>query len=368
MKKVEKVKTVGILGGGQLGRKLVEACSRRGLKTIVLCPPGDNPAMDVATKRLVSPYDHEGNLSTFAKEADVITYEFENVPLQTVRYLEGLVSVYPQSNILEVSQDRYLEKSFARKNRVPIPDFEFFNSHPTIHTTRRRLLPGFLKTVRGGYDGKGQRKVLPDESAVLKWQELGVPCILEKAVDFECEISVIVCRDREGNTACYPPIENVHKHGILHKSFYPIRVDAEGIRRSFDPESVRTKAEDLALKLAIELNLVGILAVEMFVLADGTVLFNEMAPRPHNSGHLTIEACYSSQYDQLARILVRDPLGSTEFHSEAQMINLLGEDILQIKKYLRMSNATVHVYGKEEIKPGRKMGHVTITGAHSFAA
>src|SRR6266404_3644024 len=322
---------IGILGGGQLGRMTALAAARLGFRCHVFAAEADSPAAQVCGAATVAEFSDRVALESFAAAVDIATFEFENIPAEAVRWVSAVRSVLPRPEILEIAQDRLREKDFLRSMRV----FGY---------------PAVLKSVRMGYDGKGQVTLTPDTKADDAWRRMGGEIgILESFVDFACEISVIVARGRNGAWATYPPVENQHASHILDTTIAPARIAPE----------IAMRAEVIARHIAEKLALVGVLAVDMFVTQSGDILVNEIAPRPHNSGHWTIDACITSQFEQLVRALCGLPLGSVEHHSDAVMKNLVGSDVEKWRDALNDPLAKLHVYGKTETQPGRKMGHVT---------
>ncbi len=342
--------TIGILGGGQLGRMLALAAARLGLKTHIFCDEEDAPASQVSFATTRAAYDDEEALRVFASQCDAITFEFENVPAKAIAFLEKLKATAPHSNALAVTQDRLAEKNLARSLGLATPDFFEVNTEADAKAAFAKLgKPGILKTRRMGYDGKGQAKVASaDECATAFTSFNGAACILESLIAFDFEASVIAARSRDGSFAAYDPPENRHENHILKYSTVPARLD---------PRQVKD-AVTIAKRIAEALNYVGVLAVELFVAKDGTLLVNEIAPRVHNSGHWTIEACAISQFEQHIRAVAGWPLGDTARHSDAVMENLIGEEAADYLK-LAQSPGGLHLYGKSEIRPGRKMGHIT---------
>lgn len=344
--------TMGLLGGGQLGRMSAMAAARLGIRVVIFTPERNSPASHVAVETIIAEYGDKKALRAFAKKVDVISYEFENIPVETVDYLTKFKPVYPDRKLLEVSQDRLKEKTFL--NSIGIPTARFAGVKNAAEVEKNLQKWGqkacILKTTRFGYDGKGQ--ILCKTSAQLHaaFQKLkSRPLIMEDIVDFDCEISVIICRDRFENMAVYGPMLNEHRDHILHKTTAPA-----GLSPKIEKEAVRC-----AKKLAEKVNLRGVLALEMFVTKKGGIVANEIAPRTHNSGHWTIDACSISQFEQHVRAVCGLPVGRAVQHSKAVMINLIGDDVAKIPQYLAQQNACVHLYGKQEVKPGRKMGHVT---------
>jgi len=350
------VTTIGIIGGGQLGRMLAMAAARLNLRTVILEPQADCPAAQVANAQIVAAYDDAGALAELARLCDVVTYEFENVPVAAAAMLAQSVPVYPPPRALEVSQDRLVEKSFIRDCGILTADFAAVDSQADLEAALDRFGGvGVLKTRRLGYDGKGQRLFRsPAESREGAFEALGgVPLILESLVPFEREVSIIAARDANGTIACYDPAENVHRNGILHTSTLPARVN----------ETTADQARRAARAILDSLSYVGVIGVEFFVLPDGGLVANEIAPRVHNSGHWTEAACVVSQFEQHIRAVSGRPLGDPRRHSDCVMQNLIGDDIDDVPAWLETPDVLVHLYGKTEARPGRKMGHITrITG------
>ena len=345
--------TVGILGGGQLGRMLALAAAKLGLRVHVFAPEADSPAFEVAGAHTVAAYDDEAALARFAAEVDVVTYEFENVPAAAAAFLDRLKPVRPGIAALDVAQDRLSEKRFL--NGLGIATAPFF-AVDTLDDLRAGLaetgLPAILKTRRFGYDGKGQVKIadLAEMQAGLAAMA-GQPAILEGFVPFSREISVLVGRGLDGAVEVYDMPENVHRDHILRTSSVPARLM---------PETAKAAAE-LGTRIAAALDYVGILAVELFVVdgAAGEVLIaNEIAPRVHNSGHWTESVCDVSQFEMHVRAIAGLPLGSARRHADVVMENLIGDDVERVAELLRTPSAHVHLYGKRAVRPGRKMGHV----------
>jgi 5-(carboxyamino)imidazole ribonucleotide synthase len=343
--------TIGILGGGQLGRMTALAAAELGYRCHIYSPEADSPASHVARAETVGAYDDRTALSTFARDVDVVTYEFENIPVDPVEFLAGLVPVRPSPDVLATCQDRLKEKDFLNSIGVATAPFQEVSSAAGLARAVRDLgRPSVLKTAVLGYDGKGQVMIRPDTDLDQAWRQMGAPRgVLEGFVDFTQEISVIVARGLDGVHAAYVPVENQHRHHILDQTIAPARISPE----------VTMRAEAVATHIAQKLDLAGVVAVEMFVERGDTVLVNELAPRPHNSGHWTIDACIASQFEQLVRAICGLPLGSPERHSDAVMKNLIGDDINQWPEIVKDPTARLHLYGKREARPGRKMGHVT---------
>ncbi|WP_037151627.1 5-(carboxyamino)imidazole ribonucleotide synthase [Rhizobium freirei] len=345
-------KTIGIIGGGQLGRMLAMAAARLNFRTIILEPQADCPAAQVASEQIAAAYDDAAALADLAKRCDVVTYEFENVPVHAAEKLAKDVDVYPPPKALEMAQDRLTEKRFINDCGIPTARFRAVDSQADLEAALADFGgKGVLKTRRLGYDGKGQRVYRSAaDSADGGYAALGsVPLILESFVSFEREISIIAARGIDGTVACYDPAENVHRDGILHTSTLPARIS----------EQTTAAAFMAAEKILTALGYVGVIGIEFFVLSDGSLIANEMAPRVHNSGHWTEAACIISQFEQHVRAVAGLPLGNPERHSDCVMTNLIGDDILALPEWLRLDDALVHLYGKSEARPGRKMGHVT---------
>jgi 5-(carboxyamino)imidazole ribonucleotide synthase len=343
---------IGIVGGGQLGRMSAMAAARLGYRTHILTPETDSPASQVCARSFVGDYEDPDLLRHFAESVDVVTFEFENVSAEGLDLLESIRPVHPSPAVLRISQDRKLEKTFLNEAGVATAPFVALNSRADLHAAVARIgLPGVVKTTRGGYDGKGQA-VLRSVSALNEvWEELGPkPLIMEGFVAFEREISVIVARGQDGAAVAFDPVENRHRDGILDMTVAPAAL----------PPEVAARATSIALQVAEALDLIGLLAVEMFVGTDGTVLVNEIAPRPHNSGHWTIDACPASQFELHIRAVAGLPLPPAIRHSDAVMKNLVGPDeVAQWPAILATPGLVPHLYGKAEARPGRKMGHVT---------
>ena len=349
--------TIGILGGGQLGRMIALAAARLGYRVHIFADEADSPAAQVCNRATVADFADMAALDGFAAAVDVATIEFENVPASAVYRVAARKPVRPRPEILEITQDRLREKDFLRSIGIATTEYRAVRDAAALERAMRDFgAPAVLKTVRMGYDGKGQvtlrpkTKSEPETKSEEAWRQMGGAFgILEEFVDFACEISVIVARSADGVCATYPPVENRHTNHILDTTIAPARISAELVQR----------AEVIARHVAEKLDLVGLLAVEMFVTRGGEILVNELAPRPHNSGHWTIDACMTSQFEQLVRAICGLPLGSVARHSDAVMKNLLGEDVARWREALQDPCAKLHLYGKSEVQPGRKMGHVT---------
>jgi 5-(carboxyamino)imidazole ribonucleotide synthase len=356
--------TIGIFGGGQLGRMTAIAAKRMGYRVIVLDPTPDCPAGQVADDEITAPYTDVTAAKELARQCAVVTAEFENVPADTLEAIEPIVPVRPASRILRIAQNRIAEKTFLAEHGFPVPNFRPVRSREDLLRAVSEIgCPAVLKTATGGYDGKGQVRIEHPDEAEKAWERLGkVDCVLEEFVLLEREVSVIVARNLRGEEAVYPVAENTHSRHILDTSVMPARISPD----------LAKQAQELAQAIARELELIGLLCVEMFVAQDGRLLVNELAPRPHNSGHQTFDAAVTSQFEQLVRAICNLPLGSTELYRPAAIANLLG-DLWEggepnWVKALELPEVKLHLYGKAEPRPGRKMGHLTATGETSDEA
>jgi 5-(carboxyamino)imidazole ribonucleotide synthase len=340
---------IGILGGGQLGRMLALAAARLGLQTCIYDDGNHAPAFQVTPLQVSAPYEDQNMLRGFAEICDVITFEFENIPAASIEFLSTLKPVRPGSRALSQTQDRFVEKSFVKSLGLATAPFFDIASEQDARAAFGKLSDGgILKTRRLGYDGKGQAKVTnPTEAAGAFTRFRGAPAILEGLVDFAFEASVIVARGADGDFAAYDPPENEHENHILRRSTVPSRLT----RAQSDA------AKAMARKIAEALDYVGVLAVELFVTKDGALLVNEIAPRVHNSGHWTIEACQCSQFEQHIRAVAGWPLGDPVRHADAMMENVIGAEVNAWESLAK--SGALHLYGKKDAKPGRKMGHVT---------
>jgi 5-(carboxyamino)imidazole ribonucleotide synthase len=346
--------TIGILGGGQLGRMLAMAAARLGLRCQVFSPDPDSPAFDVVANASCAEYADVEALELFANDVNVITYEFENVPAAAALVLSARRPVLPERKILETTQDRLAEKDFVTRLGIGTAAYADVTSAASLRQAVSRIgLPAVIKTRRFGYDGKGQAIIRKHDEIDRIWEELGTKsAILEAFVPFEREISVIAARSADGQVECFDVTENEHRDHILKVSRAPAAI----------PESLATEAREIAGKIADALGYVGVLAVEMFVLphtAGPKVLVNEIAPRVHNSGHWTLDGASISQFEQHIRAIAGWPLGKPVRHGEVTMTNLIGDEITTYPEWLAVPGATVHIYGKGTPRPGRKMGHVT---------
>ena len=341
--------TIGIIGGGQLGRMLSVAASRLGFKSHIFEPGANPPAAQVADVVTTAGYDDAAALKAFAESVDVITYEFENIPTEALDIVEAIRPVRPCREALRVSQDRLVEKAFLTDLGLKTAPFAAVDDAEDLAEAIAAIgLPAILKTRRFGYDGKGQARIMTADDAEQALADMaGAPSILEGFVDFSHEVSVIAARGVDGEVACFDPGENVHKDGILSTTTVPARLTA----------SQRTDAVLLAAQILNRLKYVGVMGVELFVTPKGLIV-NEIAPRVHNSGHWTQNGCAVDQFEQHIRAVTGWPLGDGGRHSDVVMENLIGDDMNRVPEIAKEPNAALHLYGKAEVKAGRKMGHV----------
>ena len=342
-------RTIGIIGGGQLGRMLAMAAARLGLKTSIYNDAPDAPAFQVTPLATVGAYDDLAKLAAFADDCDVVTFEFENLPAHAIAHLGEHVPVRPGAHALAVTQDRLSEKTFVEKLGLKTAPFLEVSSAEQAREAFERIGGrAIIKTRRFGYDGKGQAKVASAEETAKAFDSFkSAPAILEGFVDFSYEASVVAARGADGAFVAYDPPENEHENHILRRSTVPSRLSAAQV----------TEAKTIAKKIADALDYVGVLAVELFVGKDGALLVNEIAPRVHNTGHWTIEACQCSQFEQHIRAVAGWPLGDPARHADAVMENIIGAEADAWEALSR--TGALHLYGKAESRPGRKMGHVT---------
>ena len=350
--------TIGILGSGQLGRMSAMAAKSMGYAVVIYDEVKDGPASSCADLTIVAPFDDHDALARFAMNTDVVTVEFENIPVEALEYLETRVPVRPSSSVVRICQDRVLEKEFLRNNGFPVAPFRVITSAAELATGIAELnAPSILKTAALGYDGKGQISVSPGDNTEVIWAMLGSPrAVLEQRISFDSEASVICARSADGETSCFPVQANIHRNGILDVTLAPAPLD----------ETVAAKAREIAAAITEKLGAIGLITVELFVLPDGSLMVNELAPRPHNSGHHTLETSMTSQFTQHVRAVCGLPLGPVELRSPGVMINLLGDlwsgGEPDWELLLRESGLFLHLYGKKGAKPGRKMGHATLLG------
>lgn len=344
---------IGIVGGGQLGRMLAMAAGRLGFKTIILDPQENAPAHDFAFAHIVASYDDQEALNELASRTDVITYEFENVPVETLTAMSPSTPVHPNTRALGISQDRVSEKSFFNTLGIATaPWFDLSSPESLENGLAECAGRGIVKTRRFGYDGKGQVRVdtsTPETINDARELSNNTPCILEGFIDFEREISIIAARSHDGLIETYDIAENVHREGILHTSTVPAKIT----------DTTRRKAVEIAHKTLSELDYVGVMGIEFFVDPNGDLIVNEFAPRVHNSGHWTEAACIISQFEQHIRAVAGLALGNPETHSHCIMENLIGRDVDKVSEILGRKDILLHLYGKSEARPGRKMGHFT---------
>jgi 5-(carboxyamino)imidazole ribonucleotide synthase len=347
--------TIGILGGGQLGRMLALAAARLGLKCHIYSPDPDSPAFDVCAGRVIAAYEDEEALADFAAKVDAVTYEFENVPARTASLLAGLTSVRPGPEALASTQDRLVEKEFLAANGIATaPYLRVDDAGAFARAVARLGRRSILKTRRFGYDGKGQIMLREGSDLAVTFRSLGgIPAILEAIVPFTKEVSVVAARSATGEFAAYDVCENVHENHILKVTRAPASLN----------EATAAEAIRIAHVIADALGYIGVLAVEMFAVenqGETSLLVNEIAPRVHNSGHWTLDGALTSQFEQHIRAIAGWPLGATKRHGGAvEMTNLIGDEIFSFEKFLHEPGASLHIYGKSDARPGRKMGHVT---------
>jgi 5-(carboxyamino)imidazole ribonucleotide synthase len=342
---------IGILGGGQLGRMLATAAARLGFKCHIFGPDPASPAFDVVHRTTCADYTDTEALDRFAADVDVVTYEFENVPAETAMFLAARVPVLPDPKILATTQDRLAEKAFVAGLDIPTAAYAAVAAPGDLAAALDRVgRPAVLKTRRFGYDGKGQAAIENGTDPEAAWRQVGgQPCILEAFVPFAREISVVAARGADGAVECFDVTENEHRDHILKMSRVPATLsDAAG-----------EQARRIAETIAHEFHYVGVLAVEMFVLREGGLLVNEIAPRVHNSGHWTLDGASVSQFEQHIRAVAGWPLGKPIRHGRVEMLNLIGAEVEDYRSWLSVPGASVHLYGKAAVRPGRKMGHVT---------
>ena len=345
--------TIGIIGGGQLGRMMAVAAKEAGYKIAVLEPTMDSPCGQVADIRIVAPYDDEAALEELADVSDVITYEFENIDYEGLKRLTQIAYVPQGAELVRITQNRVTEKKMIQEAGCPVAPYVVVDTYEQLEASIQEIgFPCIVKTARGGYDGKGQQLLRKLEDLPLAKDLFEhAQCIAEGFVPFTKEISVIVQRNGYGETYCLPVGENIHVNHILHETIVPARIERD----------TEAAAEEAAMKIADSLQLVGTLAVEMFVLEDGSVVVNECAPRPHNSGHYSIEACNISQFTQHIRAVCGWPLRKPKLWAPSIMVNVLGQHVVSLTNSIsKYPDWSVHLYGKSEAKVNRKMGHVTI--------
>ena len=345
--------TLGVLGGGQLGRMFCVAARTLGYHLVVLDPDPESPAGRIADRHIQADYTDQSALDMLAGLCEVITTEFENVPADSLRYLAQKTAVHPSAEALEIAQNRNREKQFAADAGLrPAPFYPVYSEADLQQAIEQIGVPAILKSATLGYDGKGQVVINQADEVTAAYRSMGsVECVLEKKIDLALEVSAIIARNARGEAVCYPIAENQHRNGVLHMSIVPARVEV----------SLAEKAKQQALALAEALDYTGILAVEFFVSSEGELLFNEMAPRPHNSGHYTKDACVTSQFEQQARMMCGLVPGDVRLISPVVMVNMLG-DLWDPdwSKLLAHPEIKLHLYGKKQARPGRKMGHFNV--------
>ncbi len=359
--------TLAMLGGGQLGRFFVSAAHELGYRVMVLDPEVDCPAGLIADEQVVAAYDEAEALAYLAKNCAVATTEFENVPAIALEVLAQHMLVHPSAGAVAIAQDRIIEKCFLRDHGFPTTPFFVMHEASDLAKISEDLFPAIVKVARFGYDGKGQQRVTSLDQAKQAFQQFNAPCVIEKMLNLDLEVSLVMARNAEGETACFPVVENQHRHGILDISMVPARAS----------KNLLDRAKYMANQLAEKLEYVGVLTVEFFI-SEGELLINEIAPRPHNSGHYTIDGCITSQYEQQVRAMCGLPFGATTLHSATVMVNLLG-DLWFAKDnghcvepqwglLNKIPNLKLHLYAKQVARSGRKMGHFTIVDANADKA
>ncbi|MCB5188528.1 5-(carboxyamino)imidazole ribonucleotide synthase [Methylobacillus caricis] len=347
---------LGMLGGGQLGRFFVIAAHEMGYRVAVLDPDENSPAGKIADLHICAAYDDEAALARLAEHCVAITTEFENVPAATLEFLAQYCTVRPAAASVAIAQNRVAEKNFFRDAGLPVAPYAVIRQVDDVPGLDSGLYPAILKVARFGYDGKGQARVASQDEARAAFEQFrGETCVLERMLKLDYEVSLVLARDADGNVEAFPVAENSHLNGMLDVSIVPARGD----------EAIRQQAQQLAIEVARKLDYIGVLGVEFFV-SEGRLLVNEMAPRPHNSGHYTIDACVTNQFEQQVRVLAGLPLGEPRLHSSAVMVNILG-DIWKDgepawAETLAEPALKMHLYGKHEARAGRKMGHFTVIG------
>jgi len=355
--------TLGILGGGQLGRMFVTAARTMGYEVIVLDPDPHSPAGSMATEHLQKAYEDTAALDYLASKCAVITTEFENIPVSSLQYLSDSCVVYPSATALSITQNRIREKSFIQSLGLQTSPFIAIESEEDLADLSGVTFPAILKTATLGYDGKGQVVCENEQDVVQAFARIKVACVLEQKINLAKEVSVVLACDQGGKTYCFPVAQNEHVNGVLDVSIAPAELSAE----------LRRQALSSAHKVARGLDYCGVLAVEFFISTEGDLLVNEIAPRPHNSGHFTLNACYSSQFEQQLRMICNLPPGNCDLHTPAAMLNLLGDVWPQKGQpdwdgVLQIDRSSLHLYGKKEARAGRKMGHITFLAEDAPAA
>ena len=344
-------RTLGVIGGGQLGKMIGLAAANLGISCHFFDPDKNAPAKNISQSFYNYHYDNEKKLLEFAKKCDFLTYEFENIPLSTLKKIIKYKKIYPGIKPLQVSQDRFVEKSFIKGLGIKVAEFSKINCIEDVRNLlNNNYIKGIIKTRKLGYDGKGQIRVDLKNLNNINLNIKPDNFILEKLIPFVKEISVIAVRKKNGEIKTFEPTQNIHKKGILRETSYPANIS----------NKCSTKAKNIAKKITKELKVIGLLAVEMFVLKGEDIMVNEIAPRPHNSGHWTKDACNFSQFDALVRSIFDMPIPQITYIKSCKMINLLGDNFYFYKKYLKKKNCRVYIYGKTEIRDARKMGHINV--------
>ncbi len=353
------MKKIGIIGGGQLGKMMILDAKRLDHYFVILDPTKNCPADSIADEHIVAGFDDIEAIKELAKRTDVVTYEFEHISLKALQELEEMgYKVYPSSETLSHIQNKYEQKEWLKSHDIPVPDFIKINSFEELEKAHEKYgYPMILKTCTGGYDGKGNAVIKKAGDEKEAYEALGagkLPLMIEEWIPFEKEVSILACRSINGEVEVFPVAENIHKNSILDETIVPAKIS----------ESSNTEAFDIAKKCVSAFNAYGMLCIELFVTKDGHILVNELAPRPHNSGHYTIEACYTSQYEQHIRAILGLPLGNPGLIKPVAMKNIIGEvsgkaELKGLDKAYENPNVKVHIYGKETVSVGRKMGHIT---------
>ncbi|WP_242985472.1 5-(carboxyamino)imidazole ribonucleotide synthase [Vallitalea okinawensis] len=353
---------LGIIGGGQLGKMMILDAKKLGIKVTILDPVMNCPAHSIADEHIVKSFDDEEAVKVLVETCDVVTYEFEHIAVDQLMLLEQKgYPIYPAPSILKTIQDKYVQKSFLSKKGFPISQFYSIDNINSIYEVAKKVgYPLMLKACTGGYDGKGNALIKDEDHVLEAYKQLGsgqIQLYAEEFVAFEKEISVIVCRSRNDESTVFPICENYHQDNILHETIVPAGIS----------EAIEKEASKIAKAVIKAFDGIGIFCIEMFLTKGNQILINEIAPRPHNSGHFSIEGCYTSQFEQLVRAVLGLPLGDVSLIEPTVMVNLIGEEEGEacyegLDQVLRMPKVNVHIYGKEEVKAGRKMGHITALG------
>lgn len=356
------MKKIGIIGGGQLGKMMILDAKRLDYQFIILDPTPDCPAHSIADDHIVASFDDIEAIKELASRVDVVTYEFEHISVVALQKVEQTgCPVYPSSKTLAHIQNKYVQKKRLKEQEIPVPDFLSVENYDDLKEAAKRFdYPLILKTCTGGYDGKGNYVIPSEEKLAEGYQALGagkLPLMVEKCVDFEKEVSILACRSIRGDISVFPVAENIHKNSILDETIVPADISEATVKEAMHVAKACLKAVDAY----------GMLCIELFVTRDGHILVNELAPRPHNSGHYTIEGCYTSQFEQHIRGILGLPLGSAELIRPTVMKNIIGDhaadlaEVLGLEEAYKNPNVKVHIYGKTKVAPGRKMGHITAT-------